>query len=384
MRKTTQEEFISRSKIRHGEKYNYEKVEYLGGKVKVTIKCNKCLTEFNMTPESHLVGQGCRACAYAANGKRKQTSFVEFVEKSQQVHGDKFNYDNVVWRGVKTGIELFCQVHNEYFTTLPAHHLKGADCPRCAKIAGGLKNRSSTSSFVQDAKTKHGDKYDYSAVEYERSDLKVSIRCVKHDKWLSMTPNMHLRGFGGCSDCANDATSERCKKSTEQFVIDAQNIHGSRYEYDRVVYDGVGKKVEIRCKEHDYFWQWPGSHLAGSGCKNCGNFGYKTDLPGTLYVFGTSDLTKVGITNKTTETRRKFISRDSGIDFSILRTYHFDNGRTPLDIETQVLRELWATYVSPTEKFSGSTECFFSVDRDALFSRIETLIQKHTDAQQAS
>ena len=380
-RKLTEQEFLERSENKHGGKYDYSFVEYVNTSVKVEIGCRACGTTFAMTPESHMAGQGCRACGYAKNGKAKHASYEEFVEKANLLHENKFDYSNIVWKGNKAKVTLLCPVHQESFEISPYSHLKGADCPKCAAVKRGLKTRSNTEVFIKSSKEKHGDRYDYSQVEYVKSDEPVRIRCTVHDSWLNVTPNFHLNSAGGCVECANEATSARCRKTTEQFIKDAQLIHGERYSYDRSVYKTVSEKIEIKCREHGYFWQIAGSHTQGQGCPSCGNSGYKVHKPAYLYVLCDGELTKVGITNNKPQFRCNFISRDSGRLFKVISTFYFENGQTPLDIETKLLEQLWKTYESPTEKFSGFTECFFSVDQPSLLTRITQLIQEHSDAQ---
>lgn len=380
-KRVTEEEFLQRSIEKHGDKYSYHLVEYKNTMTKVKIICKKCQEDFDMAPESHMIGQGCKACGYERNGLNRRTDFDKFVEDSRTHHGDKFDYSKVEWKGSKKSIELFCPVHQSIFKTTPYIHRQGADCPACAKIAGGLKNRSTTGSFVKEAEQKFGSRYDYSETVYVKSNEKVRIRCNRHDKWLEMTPNFHLNSAGGCPDCATEATGERCRKTTEQFIADARKVHGDRYSYDRTEYKTVNDKVEIYCREHGYFWQNAGSHTQGQGCSKCGNNGYKVHKPASLYVFSDGELTKVGITNKKPEVRCNFISKDSGRNFRIIRVYQFSEGQTPLNIETKLLQELWDIYESPLEKFSGFTECFFSIDMLKLTTRIEELIKEHEDAQ---
>ena len=63
-------------------------------------------------------------------------------------------------------------------------------------------------------------------------------------------------------------------KPLEQFIIDARNVHGNKYNYDKVVYTGAHDDVIITCpiSEHGKngdFPQSPTSHLSGNGCKPC-------------------------------------------------------------------------------------------------------------------
>ena len=55
----------------------------------------------------------------------------------------------------------------------------------------------------------------------------------------------------------------------EEFIRRAREVHGERYDYNNVKYNGSHDKVEIICKEHGVFYQEPNSHLNGNGCPMC-------------------------------------------------------------------------------------------------------------------
>ena len=86
-----------------------------------------------------------------------------------------------------------------------------------------------TEEFIAKAKAVHGDKYDYSKVEYVDSTTKACIGCKKHgDFWQK--PNIHLQGKG-CFKCGREKIATSSRKSLEQFLQDAKRIHGDRYNY---------------------------------------------------------------------------------------------------------------------------------------------------------
>ena len=63
-----------------------------------------------------------------------------------------------------------------------------------------------TEEFIAKAKAVHGNRYDYSKVEYVNSKTKVCIVCKEHgDFWQS--PIKHLHGQK-CAKCAFDETAE--------------------------------------------------------------------------------------------------------------------------------------------------------------------------------
>ena len=130
-----------------------------------------------------------------------------------------------------------------------------------------MPRKKTTDEFVKKAKEVHGEKYDYSKVDYQGNKVKVCIACPKHgDFWQS--PNHHLRSFG-CPKCKNRrAISNRCS-STQDFVCKAREIHGEKYDDSKVDYVNYETKVCIVCPKHGEFWQKTYKHLAGAGCKKC-------------------------------------------------------------------------------------------------------------------
>lgn len=127
-----------------------------------------------------------------------------------------------------------------------------------------MPKKLTTEDFIERAKAIHGDKYDYSKVEYKRVDKKVVIICREHGKF-EQNPHEHLKGQG-CSKCSGNA-----KKTTKDFIEKARSIHGDKYDYTKTVYKTSKKDVVIICPIHGEFPQTPNRHLAGNGCPECGN-----------------------------------------------------------------------------------------------------------------
>ena len=114
--------------------------------------------------------------------------------------------------------------------------------------------------FIEKAKAIHGDRYDYSKVEYSNNRTKVCIICPVHGEFWQ-TPHTHLQGCG-CPACYGTK-----KRTKEEFVEEARKIHGDRYDYSRVEYINNKTPVCIICPEHGEFWQKPENHLvAKQGC----------------------------------------------------------------------------------------------------------------------
>ena len=61
---------------------------------------------------------------------------------------------------------------------------------------------------------KHGDKYDYSKVEYLNQDSKIIIFCKTHNIEFLIRPVKHWNGSGGCKACASE---KRQKTNLERY-----------------------------------------------------------------------------------------------------------------------------------------------------------------------
>lgn len=59
------------------------------------------------------------------------------------------------------------------------------------------------------------------------------------------------------------------KLTTKEYIDKCCLIHGKRYDYDKVNYISSYVKVEITCRQHGSFWQWPSDHRRGFGCPQC-------------------------------------------------------------------------------------------------------------------
>ena len=136
--------------------------------------------------------------------KRKTTE--EFIEEARKIHGDKYNYSKVEYVNYQTKVTIICPIHGE-FTQTPTGHIKGNGCPMCANDRTSL--RMTTEEFIQKSRAIHGNKYDYSNVEYTHNNVEVCIICPEHGEFLQK-PRLHLSGCG-CPICTGTArrTSRR-------------------------------------------------------------------------------------------------------------------------------------------------------------------------------
>ena len=192
----------------------------------------------------------------------------QFIADARKVHGDKWNYDKSVYKNNKTKITIGCPKHGD-FEHSPNDHLTGNGCKICGYARLSDKSRKSLTVFIKEAREVHGSFYEYSRVVYKKNNVKVEIGCPKHG-WFKQTPINHLKGRG-CKICGYKKNGDRCRKSIEQFIEEAHEIHGNFYDYSRVVYQTNENPIEIGCPKHGFFSQLPRDHLSGCGCLKCGS-----------------------------------------------------------------------------------------------------------------
>lgn len=126
----SKDEFVRRAKEKHGDQYDYSKVEYVSNKTKVIIIC-PVHGEFEQSPNKHIQGRGCPTCGRERTIKHNFLTLEDFTRKARSVHMDKYDYSNSTYTGTEDKIEIICPKHGSFFQT-PHNHLSGMGCPRCS------------------------------------------------------------------------------------------------------------------------------------------------------------------------------------------------------------------------------------------------------------
>lgn len=247
------EDWIAKARAVHGDRYNYSRVQYLGLAKDVEIICPEHGPFWQRAGNHTNRASRCPQCAGFA-----PTTLEQFLARARQIHGDKYDYSLVEYHGVqKRKVKILCPEHG-VFEQLPMTHMQGRGCNACG--AEQCVRRKSNDWFIGRAREVHGDRYDYSRVQYQRSLSKVTITCPDHGDFEQVAA-YHLNG-NGCQQCAPNT-----RQSREQFVVRANKTHNSRYRYGP--YSRMHDKATIICREHGAFEQIAKDHTDGHGCPQC-------------------------------------------------------------------------------------------------------------------
>jgi hypothetical protein len=197
----------------------------------------------------------------------KKSNTEDFIIKSNQIHGDKYDYNLVDYKNNKTLVEIICPVHG-IFKLRPNDHLNGQGCKKCGVQQRAEKRSIGQDEFIKRAELIHNGKYDYNKVDYKNTTEKVIITCPIHGDF-EQSPGNHLSGFG-CKKCGRDVVSKQMTSNTDEFIKKATEVHGNKYDYSKTDYIKSRLPVTIICPKHGEYPQSPGAHIKlKQGCPYC-------------------------------------------------------------------------------------------------------------------
>jgi len=319
--------FIEKAINKHGDKFDYSKVDYVDARTLVKIVCKKHNTIFTQTPSHHLTSMYCcPTCRSDISIVQKEVFKNKTIEKLSEeevvtiirdIYGEEcFSFNKLVYKNNKTPFTLVCKKHGteiskilrEFKNKVPNNH-----CPDCKKEATAkiIKDR-----FIK----KHGVIYDYSRCPSDMGhNSRIQIGCPKHG-WIEQSVNSHLKSDYGCGICGAEVNFDFLK---------SQWIH---------IANQKNKKPILYCIL----------------CNN-------TD----------ESFIKVGITVNNLHVRYSS-KRTLPYTWSTLFIKE-STAENVWDIEQKLKKQSYKKY-NPKLSFEGKTECYETVEKDSIESFIDNLL----------
>ena len=233
----------------------------------------------------------------------------EFLDRAHEMHGYKYEYLNLKDKILSNDTIEILYDNILYNQKVVKHILLG----RCPEKNTPLKT---TEEFINEAKNKWGDKYNYSLVDYKGANKKIKIiyddvvfeqEAISH---LKCAPELNMNqeyfihkakkiwknefdyslvDYKNCKEKVKiifNKTKEIFEQSperhllskpenlfkintTEKFILESNIIHDNKFSYEKTNYLNTKTKVTITCPIHGDFIQTPNSHLRGNGCSLC-------------------------------------------------------------------------------------------------------------------
>ena len=135
MNKSKTFDFVNKSNEVHNNFYDYSKANFTNMRNKVEIIC-PVHQSFYTTPASHIYLQsGCPDCGILKRKPKPKKTTEEFIEKSEVVHSNRYDYSKSIYQGSAVKLIITCKEHGD-FTMTANNHLNGSGCPACNNSKG--------------------------------------------------------------------------------------------------------------------------------------------------------------------------------------------------------------------------------------------------------
>ena len=142
-----------------------------------------------------------------------------FITRANKIHDNFYDYSLVSFDTLKDSINIICPLHGQFTIKRAINHIADSrlqKCPDCTKYACDV-TRKNNKYFLEKAYLVHGDKYDYSLVDYKNVHEYVKIICpVENHGVFLQTPSNHYKY--GCEKCGRVVSVEKTKGKTSAFT----------------------------------------------------------------------------------------------------------------------------------------------------------------------
>ena len=170
------------------------------------LECAKCGYQWKVSYRQYKNNPTCSNCREKKEPvhliKQKATT-EEFINIAKKIHPE-YDYSKVVYNGYLKPITVICPKHGEF--QINAKAFLGSEY-RCAKCKAEEKIVENCKKFIEKSKIVHGNKYDYSKINYIGDKINVCITCPEHGDFYQ-TPHNHTNG-AACPKCANESRSKK-------------------------------------------------------------------------------------------------------------------------------------------------------------------------------
>lgn len=163
----------------------------------------------------------------------------QFINKANVKHNNYYDYSLVNYVKANIKVKIICPKHG-IFEQQPNNHLFGQGCIGC--MGDNVRNAriSNNENFIKKSKKIHGEKYDYSLVNYKTGKDKVIIICYFHGEFLQ-TPFAHSSPSmrQGCPFCK----ISKGEDEIEKFLIKNNIEYIREYKFDNCINPKTNKKL---------------------------------------------------------------------------------------------------------------------------------------------
>lgn len=380
--------FVKRIKDVHGDSFSLIPFTFTGYKNKVKIKCNSCLTIFEIDPSSFLrwKRKKCKSCQ-----SNVRLTNEEIIKRCTAVHGKKYDYSLIDYEKTHPDIEYICEIHGLRKQNLH-DHLNGHGCRKCGLIERAKNQIIPVDDWIKRFNKVHNGKYQYDKQSYCYKSKSINLICDIHGP-TKCSVDHHVLG-SGCPKCAGVA-----KITKEEFFERCKTAHKNKYVYKDSVYTSLNEKITYFCPHHGSVSQQAANHMKGYGCSKCSAIenswlskrnienSRKKNLPCKIYHVRFTNrksgkvFDKIGVTIRTVADRY-YVAKNDGFDYEIINTANSTRLEC-VKLESDFVEWLnksnkgYRVHDLKNTRIGGWTECFINTPEaqekiDEIFNSIKT------------
>ena len=116
----------------HNNKYIYTELNSVKRSEIIEVLC-PLHGSFFPTLSSHLLGSGCNSCSQIKNQIKRKRSLKKFIELSNKVHNNKYNYKKSIYINSITPLEIICTIHGSFWQRPDCHYNRRHQCLVCSE-----------------------------------------------------------------------------------------------------------------------------------------------------------------------------------------------------------------------------------------------------------
>ena len=273
--KKTMEDYIHDIKEKFGDTIDIiDTSGFKNNRSEWTFRCNECGHVFRYMICRILGKKGESPCPECAKVDR-----YKFIWKSIQARGYRYDYRGTDYHGNTTKLKVRCKDHGEFDVYPFLHYNKtkeNGDCPYCRGVKVRVVTKKKEPKWTYDNLSVEMRKFfgddlilaednDYSEGVWS----KVRVYCTIHDKWKEIRVHDLLRGHG-CDECGQEKSRTARMLTDEEYITKANEVHGNKYDYSEMNYQGVNSYITPICPVHGKFSVHAGNHIYYKcGCPEC-------------------------------------------------------------------------------------------------------------------
>lgn len=233
MKRKTQEQFLLECKEKANKDLDLSSFIYVNKRTKSSCRCHACGHSWLATPDSVLTGRGCNLCGYKKSTLKKTFTTEQFINHAIKAHGNKYNYEKVVYINTFKKVKISCFKHGEFEQATYAHRY-GQGCPKCY----GKQKKQAYINLIFDCDICVGVKFGIA------SNFKTRLNSQNNKSKFNVV-NLGVWVFSDSSDCF--ASESKVKSLTKPVMSKLEMPDGhtetsssSKIEMIKGIYEEFG------------------------------------------------------------------------------------------------------------------------------------------------